>query len=358
MNMGYPPGFPGIGPGFARMPHDSVFPHQIGAPFPPFRGPSGMPLHHPGPAQQMPPSRGFPISHGPPGFSQIPSGIAHLFNAHKEEGLASQSHSRNHSGSLNKSFDSPGPAQAQPIARPAPIGRPQSIVHGQRNGDGNKNEVDDSSNHLGSSALLDDSDEPLNPGEGQRRSSAAPGSMSRPGFHVPPFGIDNSYYGSPIPGFSSTWGPPAPNPFGPSSLPGPGYNGGWGAPHNNFSPIGSANLPRPSQPRSVAVRLGMYRACKNLESSTSDGYADINMIRDQIDHMFADQPVSEKELLDICDTEGNSVNGGGIFDVRLDEKGQTSIRFMKSTPPPHRPLGAPGEIGSPIGGAILRPPGL
>jgi hypothetical protein len=109
------------------------------------------------------------------------------------------------------------------------------------------------------------------------------------------------------------------------------------------------------------------RACQNLEGSTPDGFYDVNLIKEQIEHLNppGEQPVSEKELLQICETEGNSVNGGGAFEIRNDGNGQSYIRHENDTPSAHRPIGAPGEIGSPIvgGGGMARfapgpPPGF
>ncbi|KAG4443423.1 Stress response protein nst1 [Cadophora sp. M221] len=361
MGLGFQPGMPIMGPGFGagRIQHDPMFPHQ--PQFRPMAGPNGMPLH-PGLGMHMPQGRGFPLPHGPPGFpQQIPNGlggIGQAFGAPKD-GPPSQSHSRQQSGT----YEAPG--QAQPIARPAPIGRPGSVVHGQRYGDNGKNDMDDLSNHLGSSALLDDSDEPLSSGAGARRSSAAPGGINRQPF-VTPFGIDPSAYGGPMNGYNG-WG--VPNPFGPSSLPGSNYmgglGGGWGSSANSsFGAVGGAQPMRSSQPRSVAVRLMICRACKSLEGTTADNFFDINLIKEKVDLLNppGDQPVSEKELLDICETEGNPVNGGGSFDIRQDGSTQ-SIRYENDVLP-HRPLGAPGEIGSPIVGhsSISRfpgpPPGL
>jgi hypothetical protein len=355
MGIGYQPGFPSMAPGFGGM-----FPHQQGpGQFRPHAGPNGMPMH-PGLMQQMPQGRGFPPPHGPPGFpQQIPNGLGGVgqpFGAQKE-GPMSQPHSRQQSGSFEKPFEGPGNAlQAQPIARPAPIGRPPSIVHGQRRGDAGNTDMDDLSNHLGSSALLDDSDEPLTSGAGARRSSVAPGLNNRPAF-PPPFGMEP--FASPMGGFP-TWGAP-PNPFGASSLPGSNYMGGWGPPAgSSFGSVGGAQAIRPSQPRPVVIRLLICQACKNLEGSNPDGFYDINTIKEQVDSGSSlEQPVSEQELLDICETEGNAINGGGSFDIRKENNGNYSIRYENNMPGPNRPVGAPGEIGSPIvgNGGIPRFPG-
>ena len=92
--------------------------------------------------------------------------------------MPTHSHSRHTSASLT-SFDvSDTPSQTQPIARPTPIQRPSSVAPNQlsdRNASANTN-VDDLSNHLGSSALLDDTDIPLASNSNNvRRGSMAPG---------------------------------------------------------------------------------------------------------------------------------------------------------------------------------------
>ena len=364
LGMGFQPGMPMMAPGFGgRMHHDPMFPHQpLGGPLRPL--PNGMPMHPGFNMHQIPQGRGFPLQHPPPGFpQQIPNNLGGMGQPfQKENAVSSQTHSRQQSASFEKPADiSTSGSQAQPIARPAPIGRPSSVVHGARHGD---NDVDDLSSHLGSSALLDDSDEPLTSGAGVRRSSAAPGNIPRPNFAPAPFGMDPITFGSPISSFH-TWGGP-PNPFG-TSLPGSNYMGGWGGPSPNSSFGGNGpQTVRTTQPRSVAVRLNICRACKNLEGSTSDGFYDVDAVKDQVAHLTGpgEAPVTDKELLDICETEGNVMNGGGSFDIRNDGNGQFSIRHEIELSSSHRPVGAPGEIGSPIvgGGGISRfggpPPGF
>lgn len=338
------PAMPILSPGFGagRMQHEPMFPNQPMGGFRPLPGMNGMPLQ-PGLGMHVPQGRGFNVPYGPPGFSQqVPNGmggIGQAFGAPKD-GPPQQSHSRHHSGSYDV-----GGAQAQPIGRPAPIGRPGSIVHNNhRHGDSDKNDMEELSNHLGSSALLDDSDEPLNPGIGARRSSAAPGGVGRQQFGSP---FSNSPYGIPMSNYNS-WG--GSNPFAPSSLPGSNYTGGgWGSSTNSsFGVLGAALPLRSSHSRPITVRLLLTQACKNLDGTSPDGFIDVKLVKKEVDSINqSDDPVTESELLDICETEGNAVNGGGSFDVRGD--GPTrSIRYQIDAPPPHRPLGAPGEIGSPI----------
>ncbi|TVY84238.1 Stress response protein nst1 [Lachnellula suecica] len=358
-----PPGMPMMGPGFGgRMQHDPMFGHQpMGGPFRPQPGPNGMPMHPTFGIPQMPQGRGFPMNHGPPGFPP------QMHNGHggmpqpiggQKDGAPSQPHSRQQSGSFEKSFDAPT-SVPQAIARPGPIGRPSSVVHGHHHGD----DVDNLSHRLGSSALLDESDEPLDSGAHNRRSNGLPNLNTRQGGYVPPFGMDTGFP-SPIGSFNSnTWAPPH-NPFGPSSLPGSNY-GGWGPSANTtFGAVGGLSANRPPQSRPVAVRLMICRACQILEGSNTDGFYDLNLIKEQIGAINhpEEQPPSEQELLEMCETEGNSMNGGGSFEVRNDGNGQFSIRHENNTPSGHRPI---GEIGSPIvgGGGMPRfapgpPPGF
>lgn len=346
-HMGFQPSMPMVPPGYGgRMHHDPIFPQPMGGQY---RPPNSIPIH---PGHQAPQGRGFPIPH-PPGFSQSPIGSAVGSFGSQQEGIPMQSHSRHHSASFEKPFEGSAAVQpTQPIARPAPIGRPSSVVQGTRYGEGEKNEVDDLSNHLGSSALLDDSDEPLTSGSGSRRMSGVPVSSTRQTFPPTPFGMDHSTFGSPITAGGYNFFSPG-NAFAAPAAPGTNYMGGgfFNATSGPFGAVGGSSALRPSQPhgRSVSIRLMLCRACKNLEVASPGGFTDINSIIDYLSSS-SEGPVSEKEILDICETEGNHLNGGGSFEIRKDSKGHYSIRHENDMPP-HRPVGAPGEIGSPVVGA-------
>ena len=154
----------------------------------------------------VPQGRGLHIENPPPGLTQQSSNMPGVMgNANASFGsprdqIPVQSHSRQHSASLEKSnFEAPGTIhQPQPIGRPAPIQRPSSVVP-QNRGDLGRSDIDDLSNHLGSSALLDD-DEPDDADmEGPQRGNAAPGQQhsSRVGFGPSPFlgdHIGGEYY--------------------------------------------------------------------------------------------------------------------------------------------------------------------
>lgn len=365
--MPFPPGLPQIPPGFGNAMHrDPLAPPMPG--FRPAPGLMSMPPGFGGPVG----SRGFPPMHPPPGFhapmgSPVPSMAQMMGPGTQKDG--SSSHSRQGSESLDA-------GTSQPISRPTPIGRPASVVQGQRPSTGSpssgppKPEPDA---HLGSSALLDDLDDPLQDFPGRvPRVPATSTPRPAPGFPVSPFGVDPVFAPH-----SSPWGPPGgpqPNLFGP--LPPPGFGHGplgihgplsmpWGTPGSSASTFGGQGVvDRPIEPRSVAVRKMLRRACEELaeaeskkdggKSGPSNGFIPLEKIKAQVEALNHGHPVDEKELLDICETEGNEVNGGGSFDVQEEGEGRKLIRFVsgneRPTPQPvQKAVGFhPGS--SPIGG--------
>jgi hypothetical protein len=122
---------------------------------------------------------------------------------------------------------------------------------------------------------------------------------------------------------------------------------------------GQGVVDRPIEPRSVAVRKMLRRACEELAEDEgwaegNDNFIPLDKIKAQVEILNHGHAVEEKELLDICETEGNDVNGGGSFDVREDNQGTKSIRFVsgneRPTPQPvQRAVGY--HHGSPIGGS-------
>ena len=185
----YPSTFgPPLSPLTQQAPHHPVA-HSNHAPpgsgpYRNFMTPNGIPyppgISGPG---QMPPGRGGMMGAQLPHVSTsgLPNANAHDVGRYgmSRDNIPSQTHSRNTSASFDKSsFDSPGVnAQTQPIARPAPIQRPSSVAPYQQGEDvgPRASDIDDLSNHLGSSALLDDNDAPLFPeADDSRRGSMAP----------------------------------------------------------------------------------------------------------------------------------------------------------------------------------------
>ena len=204
----YPSTFgPPLSPMTQQAPHNpAAFSSQapIGSgPYRNFTGLNGMP----GPpgingSGQMQPGRGGIM--GPPlphiSTNGLPGANVNDISRYgmSRDNIPSQTHSRNTSASYDRSgFDTPNVAvQTQPIARPAPIKRPSSVAPYQQGEDLRPRNADmeDLSNHLGSSALLDDTDTPFNPHiENAHHGSMAPGAPftvgqgfgTNPGFSNP-----------------------------------------------------------------------------------------------------------------------------------------------------------------------------
>jgi len=176
----------------APIPHDMpMYPNQpapIGSHYPRYPPPGNIPFP-PGMngMRPIPQGRGTQMD----GISGLPHhGVAPVappkINPQyhmSRDTMPTHSHSRQQSASMEApSFEHQIPntvAPTQPIARPAPIQRPASVAPHQKSEDASapgKSEVDDLSNHLGSSALLDDTDVPLSSDvSDNRRGSAAPG---------------------------------------------------------------------------------------------------------------------------------------------------------------------------------------
>jgi hypothetical protein len=355
LGIPFPPGLPpqNIPPGFGSPMFAPPIPQHLFRPAP-------------GLGHAVPPGfggRGFPV-HPPPGF-QGPldspvAGLAQIFGGgvHNE---SAQSHSRQGSGSFE-----PGTpvAASQPISRPTPIGRPSSVVHGQRplsGSPGNNFAKDEPNTQLGSSALLeDDFDEgfPDVPPHLRGMSlSNAPGPRPIPPFPVPPFGMDGLFGAH-----NNPWGPssaPQPSFFPPP--PPPGFPT-WGQ-TMPMNPTFGTPAP-PSEPRYVVIRKMLCRACEELDAASRDadsatsgfeGFVSLDDVKTKFGQ-FQGGHVDDKELLDMCETEGNLHNGGGSFDLREDGSGKKFIRWDpsngRSNPRPiQRAVGAPGEIGSPVVGS-------
>ncbi|KAI9762125.1 MAG: hypothetical protein M4579_000605 [Chaenotheca gracillima] len=339
-----------------------------------------MPFPHPGSSMssmsqgremqpEAPPGTSHPTSQPP---MKIPSG-AQAYGRPRDTMPSHSGHSRHHSASFEaQNFENMGQLPpTQPISRPAPIQRPSSVAVRQT-GD-SKSDVDDLSRHLGSSALLDDTDEPYparTPGDahGDVSQSAAGGSgRSRFGFG------SNSMFSNPMTqnkdsrnlggqANADNWGP-SQSPFGHPAMPGPpswshNSNAGWSN-NNAFGVIGGHG--RPTASRALTIRLLTCQACKQLSAQSppsNNGFHEISLVHRQVDKLRSqnEPPIQFKEVLDICDTEGDSHNGGGFFTVRDEGRGKTVVKFDlgtgSSTTPGRGPV-APGEIGSPIAGSSM-----
>ena len=193
----------------------------------PYGGPNGMPMAPAlNSARQTPQNRGAYLDgmHGPGQQPMNPH--AGMPNNMQPYGMTMPTHSHSRQQSLNKSsFENLSVVATtapptQPIARPAPIQRPSSVTPQNRGTAGTRPEVDDLSHHLGSSALLDDTDEPFNPQPlGSRRGSntlrTARGFGGSPLFPDTVGKMDG--FGLNTPGSGSAWGTSS-IPFGSSNM--------------------------------------------------------------------------------------------------------------------------------------------
>ncbi|KAI4148331.1 MAG: hypothetical protein LQ340_005131 [Diploschistes diacapsis] len=360
--MPHPPGMSGAAypshfhpmplPGMQPRPHNphdaSIYATQ---PFsaPPYRGfnsPSTM-AFPPGinGARQMPPGRGSPTNaqatQAPIGSGATPGQIAPT------------SHSRHASAS----YESSSSGQTQPIARPTPISRPTNAPQ-----DDNKDDVEDLSKHLGSSALLDDTDQALGITANEARGSIGPSGMrsARLGFVNPRFpdGLGSSKAET-FP--RGGWNPPSMG-FGTPTL---NQHPSWpSAPSTHWSNSnafgGMVNVAR--QPRPMTIRILICQACKALSNSTTEGVPGgfgYHSLHDVLNHIEQRQPdngtIPLSEFLAICETEGSHLNGGGTLAIQEERSRGTCVKWIPDTLPGGnaRMAGGPGEIGSPIVGSVM-----
>ncbi|CAI4211958.1 unnamed protein product [Parascedosporium putredinis] len=252
-------------------------------------------------------------------------GLNHAFGLPSEMAVGQQS--RQLSGSLDPS---PPPLAGQPISRPAPIGRPASVVHGQRPLDRPAREAfDEEQEHLGSRALLDDDpEEHISLGQGSiRQRVSVPGPNIRTQFPSGGF-MDAPGFGSP---FHPQWGGAAAA-FSPQSGLGSSL---WSAPGAQFGAPGVppvAQLRSRPQVNAVALRHMLCLACQALADTgqaTTSGYVDFSAVKSTIFQGLG-HDVADGELLAISETEGNGQNGGGTFDSTMDS-GRRLIRAVTST---------------------------
>lgn len=298
-----------------------------------------------------PPGLNGPGNRGFPPGPMVPPGFNHAstdpFPMHQPFPMPKDGPVPTHIRQGSGGYDGPTGMPTQPIGRPAPIGRPGSLTQRQ------SREEDEDTKHLGSSALVADDDEAplegINPGS-LRNQPPGP----RGGFATSPF-MDAGF-----PMGQNPWGPPAvpAQPFPP-----PGFaNPTWGSPvmppgFGMGSPTPTMSTMRSSaQPRHVTVRILLCNACKDLSGSGSadaERFIDLSAVKSQVDIYANDSSITEQDLLNLCDTEGNNVNGGGSFEVKRDVGGPSKHRVRwvpdlnDGSGHQYRAVGAPGEICSP-----------
>ena len=101
------------------------------------------------------------------------------------------------------------------------------------------------------------------------------------------------------------------------------------------------------------IRLSVCQACNKLTTnpplSSQNGFHNAEVLLRQVQAMRPgnEMPVSLHEMLAICDTGGNSQNGGGSFIIDPREPKGTFIKFEPGHNVPGNVRAVPGEIGSP-----------
>ncbi|KAK4493702.1 hypothetical protein PRZ48_014887 [Zasmidium cellare] len=362
--------FPHQGPPPMGMPNRMSFPGMNGMPPPGMMAPQGRGYPFDGPGQNQPPP-GFNHHPMPQQNQTSPIGTSPTAPGSENQRQSMSGHSRQQSSDKER-FES---AANQPIARPAPIQRPSSVKPQGPDRTGST-DLDDLSKHLGSSALLDDSDEPIPPNVADNRRHSnipaasrnitmpAPGIGQIGGFGPPGgFGTPASNWNTPGMPFGQSPGLPQP---GWGSLPTPGMSS-WA---NNNAPfggagfgsiggsIGAAPMHRPGVglSRPLTIRLAVCQACKQLSQANrgeGDGFHNVDVLLHQIEanRPMLDSPPTLRELEEICETEGDSQNGGGELHVRKDD-GSNSFAVKweadAGTPDQGRGNSGLGEIGSPM----------
>jgi len=200
------------------------------------------------------------------------------------------------------------------------------------------------------------------------------------------FGAPGSGFGAP--GASAgSWGNTPSLPFGQSpSLGQSGWNSGLGSWNTNsaafatnsaFCSLGSGHPPlRTSSSainRPLTIRLAVCDACRRLNDANhgqGDGFHAIDVLLRQIEvsRPMLDGPPTYREIEDICETEGDSQNGGGELHVRRNgfapESGKFAVMWAPDASTPDHPsypggrlggggLQGLGEIGSPLPGKAM-----
>ena len=271
------------------------------------------------------------------------------------EAVVASSHSRNQSTSSNQS-------PRDQTHRPAPIQRPSSVAPSQQRGNrSTSKDVDDLSGQLGSSALLDDTDDAADSAiEDLRRGSVAVGGPRRQGAFgsapgIAPIGV-NTRVESGQASAHKMWTTPQ-TPFAAPGIPTQPFmpTAGFGRPHtgNAFGTTQASS--RSGAPRLSRVRALICDACSKLShfNPMNQGWHLADQVVGEVQSsMPRHEPLVQiMEVLSACDVDGNDLNGGGYFDFR----GRDSMGFvMKHYPGNDGPASgrsglAPGDFGSPRG---------
>lgn len=112
----------------------------------------------------------------------------------------------------------------------------------------------------------------------------------------------------------------------------------------------------------MTIRLMVSQACKQLTGTSpvkdNTGFHNVNHVLQKVEQLKSpnEPPVTLIEMLEICDTEGNSQNGGGSFIIKNEGNQGKFVKFEpdnNSAPSGARGSIAPGDIGSPVPGSSV-----
>lgn len=110
----------------------------------------------------------------------------------------------------------------------------------------------------------------------------------------------------------------------------------------------------------MTVRLLVSQACRQLDSGQEISYHSVTQVLQLVQQLNQqtkpplEPPIYEKEMLDLCETEGNPQNGGGSFLIDKDNSGAVLVKFDPGlgTSGPRNSI-VPGDIGSPVPGTSI-----
>lgn len=336
-------------------------------------GVSGPPMGGNGLPNMMPP---MPMYQGPPipnhqrfapNGMQYPPGFPRPFPGHQVPFVPQPNHGPMPAPpnvpqppSHSRQPSSDASSQPAPIARPGPIARPSSTTPDKQKLQrlSSDAEVDQLTTQLGSKALLDDSDDSFLGNGLEPRMGQPP--LGPPGSSRLPFasfsdhkqdafgGLGNPGWAGFTPGMppnASNWGPP------PNQRP----SATWSQPPFGAIGGGPQALPRSHLPRPILLRLNLVQACRQLSSAPgapSSGFHPVQSVLRQLNaNLLKDPnevPVSMEDMLLYCDTEGNTQNGGGSFDIVVDPSRGQAVRFVDDATNQAGSRNSAGDIGSPM----------
>lgn len=132
---------------------------------------------------------------------------------------------------------------------------------------------------------------------------------------------------------------------------------------NQWGIIGAPN--RSNASRAARIRQLACRAYTKLLNGpppmgAKRAYCSAEALHRELNELIKqgnESPVSLKEMLEICETEGNAQNGGGAFKIEVHEGNELWLKYdlvkFDGRKVPISTRGAPGDIGSPLSSPFL-----